>query len=220
MERDTGTSEERDTGTSEERDTGTGDDAAMDEPDAYVPMADGGWEGTDWPADGVCRFFAMWPGDMSCGNGVDDDGNGRTDCDDACCQYQARCRTTPACDPWGPPSCGDGRHCALTIDPDPFPNLPMPTCVDDGAGAIGEACTSPSDCSAGLTCVTDRRSSAAGYFDVGPGICLRLCANEGFTAATATDPACAAGELCLVVAQTDPEGYLMRSGYGVCATAP
>jgi hypothetical protein len=81
----------------------------------------------------------------------------------------------PACDPIKN-DCTDITHCAIARADDP--SKVVPTCVNNGQGQLGDKCTSPADCSSGLTCASSENPPDGGdtTFSLSSnGICMVQC---------------------------------------------
>jgi hypothetical protein len=151
----------------------------------------------------------------ACANGIDDDGNGQTDCDDPACAATSRCEATAdACrdgvdqDENGKVDCEDPRCVSRGFceaypapDCDPARNVGCPVglrcsqdrevstrvCTRPGPRRYLDGCENSAECGGGLTCAS--------------GLCVRLCAE---------DAACPRATFC---------GFFDALGFGICSVA-
>jgi hypothetical protein len=117
--------------------------------------------------------------EIDCDDGVDNDGDGATDCDDEDCEYDPACVTQ--CDPLhadaGCPSAPDGgtQACYL-LEVDPLGGF----CHPPGDAGVGDPCVAPHDCLPGSVCTpADVCLAACDLGDGGPGCDGGICTAIG-----------------------------------------
>mgnify|MGYP006290200207 CR=1 FL=1 len=104
--------------------------------------------------------------ELDCGGGIDDDGDGFTDCDDGDCALAPEC--VVACDPLASvASCADAGYDAACylLEADPL----LGYCAQAGDAGAGAACAASSECAPGHLCApADVCLATCGLSDGGP----------------------------------------------------
>jgi hypothetical protein len=146
-----------------------------------------GTPSTDW---GVCDAY-----EFDCDDGVDNDGDGDTDCIDPDCGAEMVCT---GCDPFAQ-NCPDAADMCIVHD------AAIAECVAEGTRTAGQTCSSPTACARGLQCAAISGMDPTtdlywftfneSYLARGPGYCLPLCHSGDASL-------CGDGEVCSPVSNS------------------